>query len=132
MNKPSAIEWLKKAYHDLKSAQILYDANHYTDSIGVDLHYAIEKSLKSFLAYNNAKIPKTHNLPELYEMVISYIQTDNDDILYKANKYHVDALYPQYDRNLPSREEIKEVLDFSEKLFGDILERLDIDIEDIE
>jgi len=65
-------------------------------------------------------------------MVISYIQTDSDDILYVANKYHIDVSYPQYDRNLPSREEIKEVLDFSEKLFDDISEKLDIDIEDIE
>ena len=67
MNKSSAIEWLRKPYHDLKSAQILYDANHYTDSIGVNLHCAVEKSLKAFLAYDNSKIPKTHNLPELYE-----------------------------------------------------------------
>ncbi len=28
MNKTSANEWLKKAYHDLKSAQILYITKH--------------------------------------------------------------------------------------------------------
>lgn len=27
-NKVSAMEWLRIAYHDLKSAQILLDANH--------------------------------------------------------------------------------------------------------
>jgi HEPN domain-containing protein len=131
MNKPSAIEWLRKSYHDLKSAQILYDANHYTDSIGVDLHYAIEKSLKAFLAYDNSKIPKTHNLPELYEIVIRYIQVDDDDILYIANKYHIEVTYPQYDRSLPSREEIKEVLDFTERLFVEVLKTLDIKKTDI-
>ena len=131
MNKPSSIEWLRKSYHDLKSAQILYDANHYTDSIGVDLHYAIEKSLKAFLAYNNSKIPKTHNLPELYEIVVKHIQVDNDDILYIANKYHIEVSYPQYDRSLPSREEIKEVMDFTDKLLEDVLKKLEIDIGDI-
>lgn len=48
MNKTSATEWLIIAYHDLKSAQILFAANHYTDSIGNDLQQSIEK------------IPKTH------------------------------------------------------------------------
>lgn len=31
-NEKSAKEWLKKAWHDLSSAQILYDAGHYTDT----------------------------------------------------------------------------------------------------
>ena len=47
MNKTAAIEWITKAIHDLKSAQILFKVNHYTDSIGVDLHYAIEKLFKA-------------------------------------------------------------------------------------
>jgi len=34
----------------------LYEANHYTDTIAVDLHYAVETALKSFLAYENKKI----------------------------------------------------------------------------
>ena len=73
MNKPTAIEWLKKVYHDLKSAQILYESNHYTDCIGVDLHYAIEKAFKAFLAYENKKIPKTHNLLQLYNSVKNFL-----------------------------------------------------------
>ncbi|MEA2099246.1 MAG: hypothetical protein U9P72_03865 [Campylobacterota bacterium] len=32
-NKTSAMEWLMIAYHDLKSAKILLEANHYTDCI---------------------------------------------------------------------------------------------------
>ncbi len=48
---------------------------------------AIEKSFKSFLAYKNQKIPKTHDLPELHELVIAYIKIENEDILYIANKY---------------------------------------------
>jgi len=43
-NKPLAVEWLAKAYHDLSSARILYAANHYTDTIGIDLQQSIEKS----------------------------------------------------------------------------------------
>ena len=55
-NKKIAVEWLKKAYHDLSSARLLYAAGHYTDTIANDLQQAIEKTLKSFLAYENKKI----------------------------------------------------------------------------
>ncbi|MFA6144686.1 MAG: hypothetical protein WC691_07785 [Sulfuricurvum sp.] len=44
MNKPVANEWLIKSWHNLAAAILLYDINHYTDIIAVDLHYSIEKS----------------------------------------------------------------------------------------
>ncbi len=69
MNKTAALEWLKISYHDLKSAQILFAANHYTDSIGNDLQQSLEKMLKSIIASKNGKIPKTHDLYELYVLV---------------------------------------------------------------
>ncbi len=47
MNKTSAKEWLVKAWHHFSSGRVLYNANHYTDSIGIDLHYAVEIMLKS-------------------------------------------------------------------------------------
>jgi len=129
MNKASAIEWLKKVYHDIKSAQILYEANHYTDSIGVDLHYAIEKTFKTFLAYKNKKILKTHDLHILRNEIIDYISFTLDDIkiINMATDYHIEESYPQYDRQLPSREEIKEVLVFAEELFDKVCDILDID-----
>ena len=50
MNKTSAKDWIIKAWHHFSSGQLLYEANHYTDVIAVDFHYAIEVLLKSFLA----------------------------------------------------------------------------------
>ena len=129
MNKTSAHEWLVKAYHDLASAQILFEAHHFTDSIGVDLHYSIEKMLKSFLAYRNKRIPKTHDLNELREYVIDYIQFDYDEIVIVniATEYHIEESYPTHDRSLPPREEIKEVLDFTQDLFEKVCHMLEID-----
>ncbi|MBW8014718.1 MAG: HEPN domain-containing protein [Planctomycetes bacterium] len=46
-NRALAKEWLVKSYHDLSSAEVLYNAGHFTDSIGFDLQQSIEKSLKS-------------------------------------------------------------------------------------
>jgi HEPN domain-containing protein len=82
MNEASAKEWLTKAWHHYSSGRILYDANHYTDTIGIDLHYAIEITLKSFLAYENKKILKTHNLLEIAELVKTHIVfSDEESIL---------------------------------------------------
>ena len=130
MNKTSAKEWLRKAYHDLSSAEILYKANHFTDCIGVDLHYAIEKILKTFLAYDNQKIPKTHNLLELNEWV-PQINIEEVFILHVANRYHIEESYPHYERPLPSREEIKEVLDFTSALFEKACKILEIETKDV-
>ena len=128
MNKPIAIEWLKKVYHDLRSAQILYESNHYTDCIGVDLHYAIEKAFKTFLAYENKKIPKTHNLLQLYNLVNNFITLEDNeiDILHIANTYHIEESYPTPNRHLPPRDEIQRVLDFTEKLLDRVCNILDI------
>ena len=133
MNKTAAKEWLRKVYHDLKSAQILYEANHFTDSIGVDLHYAIEKAFKTFLAYQNKKIPKTHNLLELNELISDFLllQVEEIRLLHISNRYHIEAAYPQYDRAMPPREEIKEVLEFTEELFNQVCEILDVDRSEI-
>ena len=43
-NKTHATEWLEKAYHDLDSARLLFEAGHFTDTRYL-LHQSIEKSL---------------------------------------------------------------------------------------
>jgi len=131
MNETSAKEWLTKAWHHLGSAKILYQANHYTDTIAVDLHYAVEIMLKSFLAYQNKKIIKTHNLIDLYKSIMDYIEFNEDelDMLDLITTYHIKEAYPPMYRELPSRDEIKEVLEFSEKLFDMVCDILDIEIE---
>ncbi len=132
MNKTSAKEWLNIAYHDFRSAQILYNAEHFTDSIGADLQQSIEKILKSILAYNNNKIPKTHDLYEVYDMIIN-LEFSNDEIrlLHIATEYYKEDRYPNPNYCLPPREEIKEVLDFTEKLFNKVCNILEINIEEV-
>lgn len=133
LNKSSAKEWLKKAWHDLSSAQILYDAKHYTDVIGVNLQQTCEKSLKSLLAYENKKIPKSHNLLEVYEYVNDKIVLEQNEIdfLIIATKYYIVDKYPSMDRPLPSRDEILKLLEFSQKLFQKICKTLDINQDEL-
>jgi HEPN domain-containing protein len=132
-NKTLAIEWLRKAYHDLSSAHILYDAEHFTDTIGCDLQQAIEKMLKSFLAYENKKIKKTHNLIDVYESVKEHIQLDESEIRILAitTNYYAEDKYPTTYCVLPEREEIEEVLNFAQNLFTRICQTLSIDQQDV-
>jgi HEPN domain-containing protein len=132
-NKSSAIEWLVKAWHDLSSARILYAAHHYTDTISIDLQQAIEKSLKSFLAYENKPIKKTHNLIELCELVSDHIQFDESQIrmLGLVTTFYLHDRYPTSGFDLPSRDQIKDVLDFAEKLFETVCGCLEIDRQEV-
>ena len=132
MNKTSAIEWLEKSWHNLSGAKILYEVNHYTDVTAVELHYSVEKSLKSFLAYENKKIPKSHDLIEIYDLIKHFINFEDYLVLLKQiTKYHIEESYPVFDRTMPSRDEIKEVLDFAEELFDKVCGILNISKEDI-
>jgi len=122
MNEQSAKEWLIKAWHNLSSAKILYNADHYTDTIAIELHYAVEKMLKSFLAYENRKIPKKHDLNEIHSFIVENISFNESEfeLLDIISGYHIEASYPQYHREMPNKEEIEEVLNFSEKLFDKV------------
>ena len=128
MNKTATKEWLTKAWHNLSTARLLYELNHYTDIIAVEIHYAIEKSFKSFLAFENKKIPKSHNLLEIYTYIDDFILFSNDELLLlkDISTYHIEESYPAFNRPLPSRHEIKEGLEFAEKIFKNVCDTLDI------
>ena len=133
MNKQAALEWLIIAFHDLKSAQILFSANHYTDSIGSDLQQSIEKILKSTLAYENSKIPKTHDLYEVYNLLDNFTLDEEEILLlYTATEYLKEDRYPNPHYSLPPNEEIERVLKFTEKLFDDTCKLLSINLDEVE
>ncbi|RLD60306.1 MAG: hypothetical protein DRI95_15760 [Bacteroidetes bacterium] len=132
MNKTASIEWLTIAYHDLKSAQILFEANHFTDSIGNDLQQAIEKILKSIFAFKNKKIPKTHNLYELYILTEGLQLQENEiNILDTATEYLKEDRYPNPNYILPPKKEIKGVMEFAEELFNIVCNMLGINKKEV-
>jgi len=133
MNEPAAREWLNKAWHHFSSGKVLYEANHYTDVIAVDFHYASEIILKSFLAYENKKIFKIHDLNELSIIIQDNISFDNEEqkIMAVMSKYHIKGSYPTRERYMPSREEIKIAMDFTYELFHRVCSILKIDPEEV-
>ncbi|MCK4541075.1 MAG: HEPN domain-containing protein [Spirochaetales bacterium] len=132
-NSKSSMEWLTKAYHNLSSAIILFEAKHYTDTIGNELQQAMEKSLKAFLSYDNKQIKKTHDLLEISELVTDYIKFNAIEmrILNTASDYYTQDRYPAQNLELPTRDEIKDVMDFAQELFNKVCNILDIDKQEV-
>ena len=130
-NLKYAKDWLNKSWHHLSSAILLYKAEHYTDIIAVELHYSVEITLKSFLAYDNHQIKKTHDLLEVSELVKEYIKIEDLKMLSLITKYHISEAYPPRDKRMPSKDEIKEVLEFTEELFEEVCEILKISSKEL-
>ncbi len=132
-NKTYAKEWLTFSIKNLNTAILLFNVNHYEDIIGIELQQALEKMLKAIFANNNIKIPKEHDLVKIYFMIENYISIEENEIIYLrlASNYYIEDKYPNPNYSLPSREEIKEVLDFTEKLFDKVCNILEIDKKEL-
>ena len=128
-NKKSAGEWLTKAYHSLSAAQILLDAEHFTDIIGMELQQSTEKILKSLLAYENKSIPKTHELISIADQVSKHLTFDDEEtnLLLTATEYYSKERYPVQNRTLPPVDEIQQVLSFTWSLFDRVCHILGFD-----
>ncbi len=128
-NRPLAREWLQIAWHDLRSAQILYEADHYTDSIACDLQQALEKTIKAVIAFENRRVPRTHDLLTCYLEVEKIFPLNDEelDILTRASGYFSEERYPNPNYTLPSRAEIETVLSFSLDFFDRVLQTLAIE-----
>lgn len=132
MNEQAAKEWLTKAWHNISGAKLFYEADHYTDATAVELRYGVEKILKALIAFQNKKIPKTHDIYELYKQVDNLLDLEYSlDLMDQITRYHIEEAYPAYNRNPPPKEEIKKVLDFSNALLKEVCDILDISIEEI-
>ncbi len=133
MNKTSAKEWLIKSYHNLSSAEILLEAGHFTDIIGTVLHLWLEMMLKAFLAYENKKIKKTHDLLEITSLITHKITFNDDEkrLLVIATNYHLEERYPSQNTGLPEQNEIKNVLNYTNELFDRICGILKIEKNEV-
>lgn len=128
-NKTYAKEWLMFSIKNLSTAKLLYKVNHYEDIIGIELQQSLEKSLKSIFAHENIKIPKDHDLVKLYYTVEKFLNLEEDEVVHLriATDYYKEDRYPNPNYSLPPRDEIKEVLEFTEQLFDRVCSILEID-----
>ena len=132
-NKTYAKEWMTFAKKNLDTAELLFKANHYEDIIGIEIQQSLEKMLKALMANVNIKIPKEHDLVKLYYIVEDFLKLkENEIILLKvATNYYKEDRYPNPNYFLPSREEINEILSYTQKFFERVCKILEIDKNDL-
>ena len=131
-NRVYAKEWLTFAYKNLLTAQHLYDVEHFTDIIIIDLQQALEKTLKALLAYQNLKIPKSHYLDELSSLTELISFTDDDlTLLERTTDFYKDDRYPNPNYTLPTLEETSLTLEFTNELFDKVCLKLNISKEEL-
>lgn len=119
-NQTYAKEWLDRSKRNLETAILLFNHDHYTDVIAIDLHQTLEKAFKAIYAYYGIAIPRTHNLLPLYEFVITKFEIPEvtfDDILIISDYYEADR-YPGPRYFLPSNNEIAIYLDLTKRIYN--------------
>ncbi len=133
MNETSAKEWSTKGWHHLSTANLLYDLNHYSDIVAVEIHYSAEITFKSILAFENSKIVKTHDLIEIYKLIKHRLTLPECDLSFLdiISEYHIRESYPSPHRRLSSKEEIKSMPEFTNNLFAEVCSVVNISIEEI-
>ena len=119
-NRSYALEWLEMARRNLETAQLLFDVNHYTDVIAVDIQQTIEKTFKALYAFYGVNIPRTHVLETLYPFVISKLELEEvslEKIITISDYYQTDR-YPGPRYFLPSRLEVNDALVLATYIYG--------------
>ena len=117
-NLAYSLEWNNLASRHLETAAVLLRENHYTDSIAIEIHQALEKSFKSVYAYLGVAIPRTHSLTILFGFVQENIDLRNidiDEIITISDYYETDR-YPGPKYIVPTRTEVDSHFQLAEQL----------------
>jgi len=96
--------WRESAYHDLESAEAIFDSGRYDWCLFVG-HLALEKILKAlFVEWNNNEMPpKIHNLVRLAELSKIGLNDEQKFIVDKINDFNIQTRYPDYKQEFYKR-----------------------------
>lgn len=118
-----ALEFLRKAEHDLGSARILLTGVDLFDSVCFHCQQLAEKSIKAMLTHRSIRFKKTHDL----DVLLSLLDDPDFNSFRKyaliLNSYAVDARYPG-DYIEPEREEAVEALRMAIEIYDLVKQKL--------
>ena len=122
-----AKEWFEKGEHDISGARILYNSNHFTDTIAMLLQQSIEKYLKGYLISQGWKLERIHDLVKLLAEASKY---DQDFLLFeddcrRISEYYFEARYPLGMVAEYPREEIEQSLEVADAIIDKIKKLID-------
>lgn len=123
--------WLKFAFDDLRSAEILLAAGIYT-MVCFHAQQCVEKTLKAFLTALRQPLPRSHNLVRLRQLV-EEASEDSVDIdagaLRFLNDIYLDSRYPQelglLPQGLPGAPEAQRALTEAKIIYAELKALID-------
>ena len=92
-------DWLYIINDDIESAEVLLNAGHFMTSV-YHSHQCVEKTMKVALLVQNIEIPFTHDLRQLYKIMIKH-QLKVEALMHdigRINNYLPKLRYPYGDR----------------------------------
>ena len=104
-----ALEFLRKAEHDLGSARLLLTSDNLFDSACFHSQQLAEKSIKAVLTHKSIRFKKIHDLDKLLSLLDDPDFDEFRNYALILNSYAVDARYPG-DYVEPEQEEAVEAL----------------------
>lgn len=113
-----AQKWLTKAHNDMLSAKRSIEIEPLLlDWAVFHCQQAVEKSMKSYLALNNAHIEKTHDLEFVKEETLKIDDTFKNFEFGGLDKFAVNGRYPD-DSIDPEKSEVEEFLKLAETIYS--------------
>lgn len=93
-------------------------------------HQVAEKCLKAILESAEAEVPRTHELPFLYEAAIKIDAglKEFEQSFILLNRFYIPTRYPEalpgsLEENLPTAEMAKQAVEYAEKIFHAVKEK---------
>lgn len=119
-------EWFDRGEHDINGAEILFESGHYTDTIAVLIHQAVEKYLKGFLLFNGWHLEKIHDLEKLVTEAMTFDDNFESylDFARRTTAYYIEECYPPGPVVDYPREEIKKALSIAKEMIKRIKKTL--------
>ncbi len=122
-------QWITKARHDLRFAQLLFSADPpLLDTAVYHCQQVAEKALKAYLTWHDIPFQKIHNLPVLVEQCLHVDKTFSElhEMAEILTPYATAFRYPGEVLE-PEIEDAQEALEAAEELLRFILERIPVE-----
>ena len=116
--------WLEFARQDLRIAELAMDEGLY-NQVCFHSQQCVEKVLKAWLAGNDKKIPRTHNMADILNLIPTEVVGALADEMLLLDRFYISTRYPDalpgsLEDGLPDKEEALESFELAKKVFENI------------
>jgi HEPN domain-containing protein len=117
---------MDSADNDIDTVEILFEKGKYLHGLFF-FHSAVEKALKSYVVkITGYHPPKTHKLEYLANKINLDINQEKKDLFADLMDFQIDGRYPDYNPEIPNKDEIIEMFTKSKETIKWLKKKLEI------